>query len=422
MERTILHCDCNGFYASVECVLRPELKEVPMAVCGNPESRHGIILAKNELAKKYGVATAETVWQAMKKCPGLTLVPPHHSLYSQYSKAVNHIYESYTDLVEPFGIDESWLDVTGSLRLFGDGRRIADEIRARVKAEVGLTVSVGVSYNKIYAKLGSDYKKPDATTLITRDNHREIVYPLPVGDLLYVGKAAAAALASMGIHTIGDLAAANPRTVGARLGKTGEMLVEYARGEDQSPVHSYYEESEIKSVGNGMTFRRNLEGIGDITAGVLALSDTVAGRLRRYGLKCHTVQVLIRDPQFHSISRQRTLETPTCLASELSRIALDIIRSSWRLESPIRMLTITGAGLVPADSWAEQTSLFGEEKAAQREKWERLESAMDAVRGKYGHSALAFGGVLGTDIGLEAEPGPGFPRKDIGKDKEKAGS
>ena len=418
MDRTILHCDCNGFYASVECVLRPELRQVPMAVCGDPESRHGIILAKNELAKKYGVTTAETVWQAVKKCPNLVLVPPHHHLYRQYSREVNRIYESYTDLVEPFGIDESWLDVTGSRNLFGDGKQIADEIRARVRRETGLTVSVGVSYNKIYAKLGSDYRKPDATTVISRDNFQEIVYPLPAGALLYVGIAAAAVLSSMGIRTIGDLAAAQPQLLEARLGKAGEMLVEYARGEDQSPVHSYYEESEVKSVGNGMTFRRNLEGIEDITAGVLALSDTVAGRLRKYGLKCHTVQVLIRDPQFHSISRQRTLEVPTCLAEELSRVSLDIIRGSWRMEAPIRMLTITGSSLIPADSWVEQTSLFGGEQAAKREKRERLESAMDAVRGKYGRRALAFGGVLGTDIGVEDGPRPGFPRKDSGKGRE----
>ncbi|MEA5010674.1 MAG: DNA polymerase IV [Angelakisella sp.] len=400
-DRTILHCDCNGFYASVECILRPELRDVPMAVCGNPENRHGIILAKNEHAKKYGIVTAETVWQALKKCPNLVLVPPHHDLYAKYSKKVNKIYECYTDLVEPFGIDESWLDVTGSMHLFGTGEEIANELRRRVREEIGLTISVGVSYNKIYAKLGSDYKKPDATTVITRENHKQIVYPLPVGDLLYVGKAAAATLRGMGITTIGQLAQARPELVAARLGKTGEQLVEYARGEEHSPVRSAYESSEVKSVGNGMTFRRNLLGMEDISAGITALSDTVASRLRRHGLLCQTVQVLIKDPQFRSISRQRALEVPTHLASEITKVALQIIEEEWRLELPIRMLTITGMNLIPAESAVSQTSLFGQAEDKQREKWEKLESAMDIVRQKYGRDAVSFGGTLGTDLGLE---------------------
>jgi DNA polymerase-4 len=254
MDRTILHCDLNGFYASVECLSRPELKDVPMAVSGNPENRHGIILAKNELAKKFGIITAETVWQAKKKCPGLVLVPPHHDKYYEYSKRVNELYGKFTDMVEPFGIDESWLDVTGSLHLFGSGKDIADKIRENIKSQLELTVSVGVSFNKIFAKLGSDYKKPDATTVISRENYKDIIFPLPVSDLLYVGKAATEALAKYGITTIGQLANYNKQVISANLGKMGEMIHDYANGIDDGPVSFAHDEQAAKSVGNGMTY------------------------------------------------------------------------------------------------------------------------------------------------------------------------
>ena len=223
-DRVILHCDCNAFYASVECLLHPAYRDVPMAVCGDPENRHGIILAKNERAKRFGVQTAETIWQARRKCPDLVLAPPHRDQYAIYSKRVNAIYQRYTDLVEPFGIDESWLDVTGSQRLFGSGPEIADRLRAEVQRETGLTISVGVSFNKIFAKLGSDYKKPDATTVISRENYRDIVYPLSVSALLYVGKSARETLQNMRIRTIGDLAHADRKALVASLGKIGGEL------------------------------------------------------------------------------------------------------------------------------------------------------------------------------------------------------
>ena len=283
MERTILHCDCNGFYASVECVHNPRLKEVPMAVCGNPENRRGIILAKNELAKRRGVLTAETVWQAKKKCPDLVLIPPHREEYLRYSRRVNAIYAQFTDQVEPFGIDESWLDVTGSLGLFGSGKEIADQLRRRVREELGLTISVGVSYNKIYAKLGSDYRKPDATTVIDSANYREIVFPLPVTDLLFVGQSAAALLLGMRIRTIGDLAVCDPAFLHSVFGKMGDTLLRYARGEDDEPVRPFYEEREVKSVGNSMTFAHNLVGEDECRMGLTALCDNVGRRLRRHG-------------------------------------------------------------------------------------------------------------------------------------------
>ena len=402
MDRTILHCDCNGFYASVECILSPELKNVPMAVCGNPENRRGIILAKNELARKYKIQTAETVWQAKKKCPDLVLVPPHHDEYKKYSKIVNKIYQRYTEKVEPFGIDESWLDVTDSIHLFGDGKQIADTLRKVVRNETGLTISVGVSFNKVLAKLGSDYKKPDATTVINRENFKSIVHPLPVSSLLYVGKKARKILNKLNIYTIGDLANSDKDLIISRLGKSGKMIHEYANGIDDSPVKSIYEAEPIKSVGNGMTFKRNLRGLSDITISVNTLSDTVATRLRKYGLKCSTVQISIKDPDFKTISRQKPLPSPTYLAKEIAQQALELIKGSWKLNAPIRALTITGTNLVPVHEEIEQISLFSDCNN-ERKRQEQLETAIDKIREKYGSNAISFGSVINNCLGI-AEP------------------
>ena len=400
MERTILHCDCNGFYASVECVHNPRLKEVPMAVCGNPENRRGIILAKNELAKRRGVLTAETVWQAKKKCPDLVLIPPHREEYLRYSRRVNAIYAQFTDQVEPFGIDESWLDVTGSLGLFGSGKEIADQLRRRVREELGLTISVGVSYNKIYAKLGGDYRKPDATTVIDSANYREIVFPLPVTDLLFVGQSAAALLLGMRIRTIGDLAAADRSLLVARMGKIGGMLHDYAAGLDDSPVRRTSEVREIKSVGNGLTFSRNLEGWEDIRLGLTILADEVATRLRRQGLLSRTVQLTIKDPALKTITRQRPLPRPTNLARELVDACLSMMQACWNEHSPVRMLTITAQQLTEEEG-GEQLSFFEPEAAIQHEKRARLEQTVDAIRDKFGRGAIQPGSVIGNDIGVD---------------------
>ncbi|MEG1385061.1 MAG: DNA polymerase IV, partial [Oscillospiraceae bacterium] len=308
--RTILHCDCNSYFASVESIGRPELKAVPMAVCGDPDSRHGIILAKNELAKKRGVATAETVWQARQKCPGLVLVPAHHDLYEEYCEKINFIYEQYSDRVEPFSIDESWLDVTGSEHLFGDGKAIADELRRRIREELGLTISVGVSFNKIFAKLGSDYKKPDATTVISPENYRDIVWPLPVREMIFVGKSSAETLGRYDIRTIGDIVSAGREKLNRLLGKSGDSLWVNAAGLEDSPVRKRSELDAPKSVGKGMTFARDLSGMEEIRAGLLPLCDEVGTRLRRLGMFCSTVTVQIKDPRFKTISRQLTLSSP----------------------------------------------------------------------------------------------------------------
>ena len=390
MDRIILHCDLNCFYASVELLSHPDLRDVPMAVCGDPQSRHGIILAKNEPAKKFGVQTAETIWQAKKKCPDLVLLPPHHDLYREYSRKVNAIYDEYTDLVEPFGIDESWLDVTHTLHLFGgDARALADALRERMKRQLGLTLSVGVSFNKVFAKLGSDYKKPDATTVISRENWNELVWPLPVGDLLYVGGAARKLLKQYGITTIGQLAACKPEMLETLMGKMGTQLYDYANGLDRDPVRSRYDTEPVKSVGNGTTFPQNLTTREQVHAGIAVLADSVASRLRHAGLYAGGVQVTVRDPQFHDRSRQRHLAAPTHLIRDLTDAAMELLYELWKPPSPIRALTVTAIHLVQEGEAYEQVDLFS--SGPGKEKQEKLEGAMEQIRKKFGADAIVFG-------------------------------
>lgn len=400
MERTILHCDCNGFYASVECVKRPQLKKVPMAVCGDPQSRHGIIVAKNELAKKFQIQTAETVWSALKKCPDLVLVRAHHDEYQKYSRMVNAIYQQYTELVEPFGIDESWLDVTGSRSLFGSGVEIADQLRRRVREEIGVTISVGVSFNKIFAKLGSDYKKPDATTVISRERFREMVWPLPVSALLYVGRSARETLNQLRVHTIGELARFDPNVLTQKLGKMGRLIYDYANGRDESPVRSIYDREPVKSVGNGMTFRRDLLGWDDIRLGVFTLADEIAARMRAKGVKCATVQVTVRDPHFRTITRQRPVSPPTFLSREIGEAVMDMMKNCWNERKPVRMLTVTGSHLIDANQATEQMDLFHPQANRERDKRERLEKSIDHLRAKYGQGIVQPGAVVRNDIGV----------------------
>ncbi len=392
MERVILHCDQNCFFASVELLSHPDLRDVPMAVCGDPASRHGIILAKNEPAKRFGIQTAETVWQARRKCPGLVLLPPHHKLYREYSVRVNELYGQYTDLVEPFGIDESWLDITGSMHLFGgDPVAIADELRRRVREELGLSISVGVSFNKIFAKLGSDYKKPDATTLISPENWQEIVWPLPVGAMLFVGRSAQRTLAQYGVETIGQLAACRPEMLEQLLGKLGRQMHEYANGLDRSPVRPQAEREPVKSVGNGTTFPHDLTRWEEVRAGLAALSDSVAMRLRRQGLYCSGVQVTIKDSSFCSISRQKRLESPTRLMKDIQRAAMELTRSAWRAPTPIRMLTVTALHITESAESFEQLDLLGAGRAVSDARQEKLESAVRAIRDKFGDGSITFG-------------------------------
>lgn len=404
-ERIILHCDCNAYFASVEELFRPELKKVPMAVCGDAESRHGIILAKNELAKKYNIKTAETVWQAKNKCPNLVLVPPRRGQYGKYCDIINtRVYECYTDLVERAGVDESYLDITGSLHLFGcTALELGNRIREHVKELTGLTISVGISFNKVFAKLGSDYKKPDAVTLITRENFKRIIWPLPAKSMLMVGETTEKTLRGLYINTIGDIAASPPGMLAGRLGKMGETLYVYARGEDTSPVVPEHSAEDVKSVGNGMTFKRNLLTPEDIHTGVLAMSDSVATRLRRGNKKCLSVTVAIKDTELKTITRQITLERPTRLSSEISKAAEKLVCENWKSGRPIRMLTITAGKLVAEDAAVEQLNFF--ESPADDMRRENLEKALEKVTRHYGENSVTRLSFYNSEFGIAKEHG-----------------
>ena len=399
----ILHCDCNSFFASVETVLHPEYKDVPMAVCGSVEDRRGIVLAKNELAKKYNIQTAETVFSAKKKCPDLVIAKPHHKLYAEYSKRVNDIYKRYTDMVEPFGIDESWLDVTGSQKIFGDGLTIAEKISGDIKTEIGITVSIGVSFNKVFAKLGSDYKKPDAITVINRENFKRIVYPLPVSDLLFVGHKTEAQLSKMGIRTIGELAASSSELLLSKLGKNGELLYKYALGEDDSPVCAESDE-DSKSISNGITFRRNLTTYDEYRIGIDFLSEEIGTKLRSKGLKATTVQITIKDEYLRTIQRQRSQNPPTDIGHEIANTAIEILLSEWKEGKPIRMLTVAATGLLRSDMVVKQLSIFDEQNSKERIKSRNTEKTVDKIRQKFGDGAIIKGAALDTDIGIYAAP------------------
>lgn len=400
-ERVILHCDLNSFFASVELLDKPTLRDVPVAVCGDPKSRHGIILAKNEPAKKMGVKTAETLWQARKKCPALVLLPPHHRLYEEYSRRVNKIYDRFTDLVEPFGIDESWLDVTGSLHLFGgDGKALADRIRATIREETGLTVSVGVSFNKVFAKLGSDMKKPDATTVIPAEGWQSMVWPLPLGDMLFAGHTATETLRKYGVETVGQLAACDPALPEQLLGKMGLQLWQYANGMDKSPVKPRHAAEPVKSVGNGTTFPQNLVRWEQLRAGLLPLCDSIATRLRQQGLYAGGVSLSIKDASFKTVSRQIRLDAPTHLMRDIHRTAMQLAGQLWKPPTPVRAMTVTALYVTEDGDAFRQLDLLGGAAQERSQRQEKLEGTMDAIRRKYGRGAIAFGDGQETEEDL----------------------
>ncbi|MDR0434398.1 MAG: DNA polymerase IV [Gracilibacteraceae bacterium] len=416
-DRVILHCDCNSFFASVEETFSPELRRVPMAIAGDAENRRGIILAKNELAKRYKIQTAETVWSAKRKCPDLVLRPPRRGAYSEFCARVNALYDGYTDRVQRFGLDESFLDLTGCLgRFAGDALRAANDIRERVRREIGITISIGVSWNKVFAKLGSDYKKPDAVTVISRGNWKQIVFPLPVSDLFLVGEKTAEKLSEIGIRSIGDLAGSDREMLTRLFGKFGARLFINANGLDDSPVARSGETEEAKSIGNNITFRRDLVTAGDIRLGVSALADSVASRLRRAGKKCRTVQVTIKDANLKTIMRQTTLSAPTFVSAELAAAAIGLIEKHWTIYrgdapdpavKPIRMLGVTAENLVSAsEGGMVQISLFDEPGAGRNERTERLEQTIDKIRDRFGQHAVQRASILGNDLGIQDKDEP----------------
>ena len=385
LRRNILHVDCNAFYASVEQQRHPELRDKPIAVCGSQEERHGIVLTASYPAKRRGVKTCMAIWQARQYCPELIVVPPDMSEYMRISRLARDIYERYTDQVEPFGLDEAWLDITGSTGIFGSPMKIAEEISERVKFELGITVSIGVSDNKVTAKLGSDYKKPDAITRIERDNYADIVFPLPVEDLLYVGPATSKKLRSVGISTIGKLAEASEDFLHRRLGKMGLILSTFAKGLDVSPVQKTNHIAAIKSVGNSATTPRDLVNDDDVHLMCILLAESVGARMRELASKCTVVEISVRDTELHSFSRQRKLQTPTCSSLEIADAALELFRANYRWELPIRSIGVRGAGLIEANE-CDQLSLFQDD--TRRQKRELIEGAVDRIRDRYGYMSI----------------------------------
>lgn len=388
MERIILHSDLNNFYASVECLYRPEIRSHPVAVCGDVEQRHGIVLAKNVIAKEQGVKTGQPLWQARQLCPGILFVPADFDKYLRFSKLVRKIYCDYTSQVEPFGLDECWLDITGPGVGIAEGKKLADELRQRIFREIGLTVSVGVSYNKVFAKLGSDMKKPNATTVISKQSFRAQVWPLPVKDLLYVGSATARKLSSLGIHTIGDLACSDVSALQNMLGKVGGMLWRYANGMDTSPVAHILEQQQIKSIGNSTTTPRDLVSQQDIKLVLYLLCESVAARLRSRNLMGQTVHLFVRDFQLHSYTRQHKLLFPTQCASDLFDAAYLLYQKHHTSGRPVRSLGVSASHLESR----ENMQLFFTSPKDQRQN--ALEAAIDDIRRRFGPTSIQRGIVV----------------------------
>ncbi len=386
--RVILHADLNNFYASVEIKLNPELEGKFIGVCGSVENRHGIILAKCEKAKKLGVKTGMTINEAKKLCPQITLVEAKHSHYIAYSKLVRNIYRDYTDKIEPFGIDECWLDVTSSVKLFGDGENIANTIRKRVKDELGLTLSVGVSFNKVFAKLGSDLKKPDATSIISIENYKDVVWPLPVKDLLFVGKSTYEKLKKINVLTIGDLANSDPEYLKKHFGKWGVSLYEYANGLDQSPVSKDDESDEIKSVGNSITAYRDLRCDDDVKILFTVLSESVSSRLISYGVgKASTLSIYVRDEFLRSSTRQGKLKKPSVLPEDFKELAFNLFKKNYDYSCGIRTIGLSVSGFVSNFEQIDFSDEIYEKKL-------KLNNAVSDIKDKYGNKSLLKGIVL----------------------------
>ena len=392
-KRVILHSDLNNFFASVEIALNPALAGKPLIVCGDPKERHGVVLAKNEEAKKFGVKTAETVYSALKKCPDLQMVGSHFHEYKKYSRKVVEIYARYTDCIEECSIDECSLDMTDSTFLFGSGREIAEKIRADVKRELGLTVSVGVSFNKVFAKLASEMKKPDAVTEVSEENYQDVVWKLPVSDLLFVGKSTAETLHKIGVRTIGDLANVDEALISRIFGKRGRQLRVYARGEDNEPVKSEKKKEDLKSIGNSTTLPKDITDREDIKRWFYALAESISGRLRAADVgRANTVHIVVRNERLQDTTCQ-TKVPPTVLCGDIAKAAYDLFCKHFPLGTRVRMLGVTVSGF---DYHVEQMSLdaFLEGDRANYEKKERAENAIAKLREKYGYATVQRGLIL----------------------------
>lgn len=391
-ERIILHSDMNCFYASVEMMLDPSLRGKAVAVCGSTENRHGIVLAKSELAKKAGVKTGMVNWEARQRCPDLIMVKPQYEQYLKYSELARNIYQRYTDQVEPYGMDECWLDVGGSRSVCGSGMEIAENIRKTVKEELGLTVSIGVSFNKMFAKLGSDMKKPDAITEIRKAEFKKKIWPLPASDLLFVGRATTAKLEQYGITTIGGIANADPQFLKRLLGVNGLGLWRSAAGLDDSPVMHKDFVSPIKSVGHGITCTADLENEDEVWKVMLELSQDIGHRLRIHKLKASGVQISIRSNDLGFRQYQAPLTLATQSPSVIAHKAIQIFRDNYRWIMPVRAVTVRAIKLRPKNE-PEQIDLFTDMR--QLERLDRLDDCIEDIRRRFGKRAVFQACLLG---------------------------
>ena len=382
-DRVILHSDCNGFYASVECLHNPKLRNKPVAVSGDAKNRHGIILAKNEIAKKYGVKTGDTIWQAKKKCPELVTVLPNFELYKKFSEMTRQIYSEYSDRVEPFGLDEAWIDVTNIMG--ANGVETAKEIKERVKTELGITVSIGVSFNKVFAKFGSDYKKPDAITVISRENFKDIVWNSPAQDLLYVGKATREKLNRLGIYTIKDIAQSDILILRNHLGKWGDLLYGFANGYDSSPVAYIYENSEVKSIGNSATTPKDMKTVEDVKTVMYVLGDSVCRRMREQGFMAKTVAINVRDCELNTFTRQHTLGRHTNLTKDIIKVGMDIFLKNFRMDKPLRSVGISVTDFIHDDTPLQMNLFEDKQRQIQNEK---LDKTLDSLKKRFGNYAV----------------------------------
>ena len=398
MSRVILHVDANCFYASVECLYHPSIRSRPVAVCGDPEARHGIVLTANYPAKRMGVRVGQAIWQAKQCCPGLIPVPPHYDLYVHFSQMMRAIWEEYSDRVEAFGLDENWVDVSDEVKSIRQGKLLADQLRERVKRELGITVSIGVADNKIFAKLGSDFKKPDGTTAIDPATFRETIWPLPARELLYVGPATTRKLARINICTIGDLARADGGLLKAALGKNGLLLQAYALGLDASPVMPITAAAAIKSIGNSTTTPRDIRSAEDAKCVYYLLAESVAARLREHGFRARCVSISARTTELITAGCQAMLDTPSDLTKEIAETAYRLFAGHFIASLPLRSVGLSCSQLTPAS--APMQLSFTEDPAARARK-ERLDQTIDGLRRRYGHNVIQRGVVL-TDPAFAA--------------------
>ena len=391
----ILHCDINNFYASVECVLNPALSKLPVAVAGSPRQRHGVVLAKNQIAKQMGIKTGDTVWQARQKCPNIICLPPQFKKYQEFSKRVIEIYSRFTDKIESFGPDECWLDVTHSTKLFGNGEQIANKLRELVHKETGLTISVGVSFNKYFAKLGSDLKKPDATTIISRENFRQKIFDLPANSLIFIGKNTYKALNKLNIFTIGDLANSDPNLLKEHFGIIGPRMQKIANGENDSAVEDLEHNCEQKSVGNGLTALRNLTKRDEILSAVQLLSEKVAYRMRAICMQGKTVTLSLRDDKLIFRSHSSTLIKYINSPLEITTAAMQLFDNFWKdCSLSIRAVRVAVSNLIGIDT-PEQLTFFDDPKIKKLQKFNQV---CDKIRDKYGYYAIRNANTVDKDF------------------------